>query len=62
MRADQIPETHYQCEMCGEIFKKDRSEDEAIAEALANGFDLNDDIAVVCDDCYRLVMGEAERN
>jgi rubredoxin len=58
--ADQIfdspvPTDHFQCASCQQIFEKGWSEQEAQAEREANGWkDL--DCAVVCGDCYRMVM------
>lgn len=46
----------YTCEHCKGTFLKSRSDEEARAETVANGFPL-DDLVIVCDDCYRLVMG-----
>ena len=43
----------YRCEMCGGVFSYGWSDDEAKAEANANGFDVAN-CGVVCDDCYKL--------
>ena len=45
----------YQCANCGGIFDSVWSEEEALAEKSANGFD-GMDCVVVCDDCYRAIM------
>lgn len=57
------PSTHYQCAMCGEIYKLVRdetwSEEKAQAELEQNfpGFDKSD-CARVCDDCYNHITTE----
>ena len=48
----------FQCAMCGNIYKKGRTDEEAHQECVENfGKDLayNDDIVDVCDDCYELI-------
>jgi hypothetical protein len=42
----------FRCEMCGGVFAMG-DEEEARAEAIANGLDP-DDCGLVCDDCYAL--------
>lgn len=52
--ADNRDGDTFLCAQCGGTFPKGWSDDEAIAEATDNGFDLADpdDLVVVCDDCY----------
>ena len=47
----------YTCAQCGETFKSEWSDEEAQAEARAN-FSPEElaDTAVVCDDCYKMLM------
>ena len=52
-----MPDT-YQCAACDGVFGKCRSDEEAAAERDENFPDLEpEDEAVVCDDCYRKMMG-----
>lgn len=45
----------YRCAMCGGVFKKAWTDEEAKAEQEANGWGAlaPEDSAVVCDNCYR---------
>jgi hypothetical protein len=47
----------YECEMCGETFITGWSKEEAEKEAVENGFDLEGDNSIVCDDCYKKTIG-----
>jgi hypothetical protein len=49
----------FTCEQCGGTFDCGWTDDEAKAEAEANGFgEIPDgDMAVICDDCYNTIMG-----
>ncbi len=52
-----MPDT-YQCAACDGVFDKCWSDDEAAAERDENFPGLEpEDQAVVCDDCYRKMMG-----
>jgi len=51
-----LGDTHYMCEMCGEINERGWTKEESLAEAKSNGFDPEenpDDYGIVCDDCYK---------
>ena len=51
----------YTCASCGEMFKKGWSDEEAEAEygkVFAEAKAASKERAVVCDDCYTLIMGE----
>ena len=53
----------YTCENCGGTFEKNRSDEEAMAEALAaDRFPVGEpvDVAVICDDCYNRMMAWIE--
>ena len=50
----------YTCEACGGSFVDGWTEEEAIAEAVELGMDL-DNSARVCDDCFRRLMKWAGR-
>lgn len=47
------------CAQCGVVFEKAWSDEEARAEQNANGFNdmAEDDLCVVCDDCYQEIAG-----
>lgn len=49
MRKDE-----YRCEMCRQVFKKGRSDEEALAEMEKNYDDavLPEETGFVCDECY----------
>jgi hypothetical protein len=53
---------HYVCAECGGFFEKGWSDADAETEALAAGFDLGDDLDLVCAVCYRRLMAAAEPN
>lgn len=47
----------YTCANCEQEFDKPRSDEDAMEEAIANGFDLSkDEPCLVCDDCYNRIM------
>jgi hypothetical protein len=56
----------FRCAMCGGVFQKTWSDDEAIEEAIAKGIKPEDiaDGCLVCDECYRKTPwgGEPEEN
>jgi DNA-directed RNA polymerase subunit RPC12/RpoP len=48
----------YTCAACSGVFDKGWSDEEALAEKEENWGDMSmDDMEVVCDDCYRKMMG-----
>ena len=56
---DRTTTTTYTCEDCGGTFEARRPDAEAQAEAVRN-FGVRGDepgMAIVCDDCYREIMG-----
>lgn len=53
----RIDDKHFKCDACFEIFKYDRknwSEEKAKQQAIANGFDIEKDKELVCNDWYEL--------
>lgn len=42
----------YTCGRCADVFESGWTEGEAVAELHQNGLEGNDDLVVVCDDCY----------
>ena len=49
----------YQCAMCGGIFETEWTDEEAIEELHeAFGEVMVDDCEIVCDDCYKKIMGD----
>jgi hypothetical protein len=56
-QSDAVTRQRYSCAECGCVFYSDWSHEEAVAEAVAAGFDPDaQDMAVVCDDCYAELM------
>lgn len=55
---------HYQCDQCGGVFEQGWTDDEAQAEASANGWSQIPaiEMAVVCDDCYKEIMNWAKQS
>ncbi len=51
-----MKDSEYQCNMCGGVYEKGWTEEEAKAEAKENGFPLEES-SLVCDPCYRKIMG-----
>jgi len=50
----------YTCAACDGVFSFDWTEEEALAEKEKNWGDMPiEDMAIVCDDCYREMMGLA---
>ncbi len=50
--------TEYKCDRCGEVFVKGWSDEDAESEAVEIfGEKALENRAVVCDDCYNIVMG-----
>jgi hypothetical protein len=56
----------FRCAMCGDLFAKTWSDNEALGEAIIKGIKSEDiaDGCLVCDDCYRKTPwgGEPEEN
>ncbi len=55
-RAEKL----YKCEICGGIYERGWTEEEATEEAKKHGWDVGEDpdsYVIVCDDCYKKVMG-----
>lgn len=50
--ATEIGPEQYRCEMCGGIFDFAWSDEDARAEAIANGF-ADMECGLICDDCYQ---------
>jgi len=49
----------YQCAMCGNIYEKEMTEEEAYNECVDNfGKEMADhaEMDVICDDCYKKIM------
>lgn len=50
-------ENYYKCAVCNGEFEKGWSDEEAHEEYLKNfGKNNTDEIEIICDDCYKLVM------
>lgn len=43
----------YRCAECGWEGQSEWTDEEARAEATANGFELAEGLVVICDDCYQ---------
>jgi DNA-directed RNA polymerase subunit RPC12/RpoP len=52
------PQKQYRCAQCGEVFEFGWTEEEAKAEMVTNGWSDTppETMAIVCDDCYNIVM------
>lgn len=61
MREEGAVTETFVCAECNGTFNKGRSDEEALAEASANGFDgiPQNEMVVVCDDCHNAII---ERN
>ena len=55
MGTEPLKPNEYRCAECLEVYEKSWTDEEAAAEATANGFD-GMDCVVVCDDCYHAAM------
>lgn len=57
--------TEYTCDLCGGVFEKARSDDEAEGEALqvfgVPNASTDPGMAVVCDDCFEIIMARSGR-
>ncbi len=53
-----MPE-EFTCSLCHKTYEKERSDEEAMEEAIDHfGEESMKDAAVVCDDCFKLIMNE----
>lgn len=49
----------FKCDECGGVFEKGWSDEEAYAEQENNFGDMpNEQMAIVCDDCFKEIMGK----
>lgn len=57
-RQGEKMEREYTCDSCHEVFEEGWTDEEASAE-FCKSFPEHDirDAAVVCDDCYKMLMG-----
>ena len=54
MVETELEPDEYRCEICGGIFKKGWSDEDAIAEQKRNFNEAPaEDDAILCDDCYK---------
>ena len=54
---DKLNKNEYKCECCGKIYEKGWSDEEALEESLALWGELDEDnLAIVCDDCFKEFM------
>lgn len=44
----------YRCSECGQVYLRDRDDEVALEEAAERGMD--EDLAIVCDDCFNAIM------
>ena len=52
-----IPANFYQCAQCGKVFEKARSDDDALEDSRRKWGEIPAaEQAVICDDCYRVLM------
>ena len=50
------PDKTYTCAQCFGVFESDRSNEEALGEALIKfGYYPEEDMELVCDDCYKIL-------
>jgi len=52
-----MQDNEYKCADCGGVFEKGWTDEEAVEEKEANGWN-GIDMAVVCDDCYNKIMAD----
>jgi len=56
-----MKEREFKCELCGGVFEKEWSDEEAKEEYERNFKEYkNEPTAIICDDCYRIVMKEKQ--
>ena len=59
MEPIELKPGQYQCCICGAIYEKEWTDEEAAAERKENfGTDHAPDDGIACDDCYRRFVGE----
>jgi hypothetical protein len=47
----------FKCKSCGGVFKKDWTDEEALAELKENFGDISTkDCDLICDDCYKIAL------
>lgn len=52
-----MKENEFKCAMCGGVFEKGWTDEEATAEAVSIFGEHREDDAIVCDDCWNEFMG-----
>ena len=62
-----MKDNEYKCYVCNGIFEKEWSDEEAIKECEDNfGKEItnvkDDDLAIICDDCYQKIMPQLYLN
>jgi len=59
MDKKKLKKDEYRCEVCGGVFQKGRSDEEAIAEKEKLFSDVPlEDCGIVCDDCFKAMDKE----
>lgn len=55
--SEKVNDPYYLCASCGNMFEKDWTDEEAIAD-FNNDFPgySKDDTVIVCDDCYQRIL------
>ncbi len=56
MEEETIPPDHFKCALCGGIFEKGWTDDDATREEIEQFSRASDDPAELCDDCYKKFM------
>lgn len=56
-RIDKMKENEYECSICHQIYEKGWTEEEARKEEKETFGANNPTAALVCDDCYNIMMG-----
>jgi NAD-dependent SIR2 family protein deacetylase len=60
---DKLEPDEYRCAMCGGVFKKGQTDEEAMKECDDNFGKLNPEhLAVICDDCYQDVRPDIHKD
>ena len=58
---EKVKENEFKCELCGNVYDKGWSDEEAKQEYFDNFDDTNiDDCGMVCDDCYNKIRFEGK--
>lgn len=61
MATERLKANEFRCAICGGVFTKGWSEEEAIAEMKKDFPDfILEQCDVICDDCYREIMEEPD--